>query len=266
MSSEIDIAVRVAASAKQVWTAWTDPDRLVEWFPDRASGSPTPGTTMTYEWDALRMSLELEVVDAVPERELVLRGHPPGLPPQTQTIRFTPDGDGVTVSLQHDGIDDEDIYQGTASGWHIALQVLKLYVERYYEQPRTNAWILGLAPAHFERVFEHYASREGLASWLAHGGPIGEAGSRYALELLDGGTMSGLVLTKYEPREVALAWSEIDGVAALRVFSVARGATLVGVNMMSWGRPDDELEPVAAALTSSVDRLVIALGGASASA
>ena len=88
----------------------------------------------------------------------------------------------------------------------------------------------------------------------------------YALELLDGGAMSGLVLTRYAPREIALAGSEIDGVAARRVFSVARGATVVGVNMMSWGRPDEELEPVARALGRAVDRLVIALGGASASA
>jgi uncharacterized protein YndB with AHSA1/START domain len=266
VSSEIDIAVRVETTAERAWAAWTDPARLIEWFPDRASGSATPGDKMIYEWDALRMGLELDVVSATPERELVLRGHPPGLPPQTQTIQIAPDGDAVTVSLRHDGLDDDDILHGTASGWTIALRVMKLYLERYYGQPRTNAWILGLAPAQFERVFEHYTGGHGLAVWLGSGGPIGDAGEPYCLDLLDGGVMSGEVLTRYEPREVALGWSEIDGVAALRVFRVAPGAALVGVNMMSWGRPDEQLEPVAGALKSAVDRLVIALGGASASA
>jgi uncharacterized protein YndB with AHSA1/START domain len=249
-----------------VWRAWTDPDELARWFPDRVRGAATPGTTMTYEWDALAMRLELEVVEAVPEAKLVLHAQPPGLEPQTQTIALARSGDETLVTLRHSGFDDDDILAGTESGWRITLQIMKHYLEHHRGSSRVNAWMIGLAPASFDSVYRRYSEPEGLREWLARRGSIGATGEDYAIDLIDGGTMSGQVLARSEGREVALSWSEINGVVAFRTFAAATGAVLVGANLSSWGVPEHELVPAAEALKHSINRLVRALGGSSATA
>jgi hypothetical protein len=78
--------------------------------------------------------------------------------------------------------------------------------------------------------------------------------------------MSGEVLCRYEPREVALTWEEIDAVIGLRVFSVGPGAKLVGAQLSSWVADDATMQMWSERLGSALDRLVRALGGSSASA
>jgi uncharacterized protein YndB with AHSA1/START domain len=260
----IEISIRARASIEQAWAAWTDLQRLSEWFPDRATGAVAAGQVVTYEWDALGMKLPLQVVEARPKQRLVLHTEPPGLGPQSQTITFHAAGDSTEIVMTHSGFDDDDIFHGTASGWHITLEFLREYLEHHYAQPRVNAWILGLAPIALDRVYAYYTGESELEAWLTNGGAVGREGDEYRLELADGGSMSGRVLTRYEPREVACTWQEINGVIAFRTFSVADGAALVGVHMASWNRSRTELAPIATNLRSAVDRLVQALGGTSA--
>jgi uncharacterized protein YndB with AHSA1/START domain len=269
----IRVEIEVAAPVERAWAAWTDPDRLVEWFPDRASGEARPGGAMTYAWDALGAELALDVVEAAPPRRLVLRANGPDGSAQTQTVELAAHGDRTRVTMEHagfgDGPEQEDVFHGTASGWHVTMQLCKLYLERHFGEPRASAWILGLAPATFERLFPYYTERDRLARWLgdARGG-IGDVGGRYRIALADGDGLvaSGAVLARCAPREVALGWDELRGAIAFRAFTVAAGAKLVGVQVASWGIDQARLAPVGEALERAVDRLVRELGGAGARA
>jgi len=261
----IELAVRAAAPVESAWSAWTDPARLCEWFPDRASGCARAGDAMTYEWDALGMSLDLQVVDARPHKRLVLRGNPTGRAVETQTLSFARDGDGCAIALRHTGMPDDDVAAGTESGWRVTLAVLRYYLEHCYATPRASAWMLGFAPAGFASAFHYYTEPDGLATWLADGGRgVGQVGDAYALALPGGASMSGEVIARCAPREVAMTWSEIGGVVAFRLFRIAAGATLVGAHAMTWGRSADDVAPELNQLRIAVDRLVSALGGTSA--
>lgn len=265
--SPIRMEVTAQCPLSHAWAAWTNPDRLVEWFPEVASGEPTAGAVYRYQWRALNMELELEVVEVEPPHRLVLRGGPPGLEPQTQSVTLRSDEDRTVIELVHAGLDGrelEDLRAGTESGWTVTLQVLRHYLERCYGTPRKSAWVLGLAPARFDDLFARYTTADGLARWLTRAGSLPESGP-YRLQLTAGGAMTGEVLARYAPRELVMTWNELPGIVALRAFSVAPGAKLVGAHVASWTAPDDHMRAHVGALSAAVDRLVASLGGFSGS-
>ncbi len=268
MARPIEIRMRTKAPLDRVWTAWTDPSHLAQWYPDRASGAPVEGATITYEWDALGMSLPLDVLSVEPHRRLVFAATPPGLPTQTQTIALSEAGGETEIRLEHRGFEgvDDDIRAGTAAGWTVSLAVLSHYLEHHFGEDRLSAWMLGLVPSTLENVHACFATADGMSRWLGAVDELGDVGDPYAITSDDGTSMTGRVLSRMAPRDVALSWREINGALALRVFAVAPGALLVGANMMSWNTPEADLVVSAQRLEASVNRLVRELGGHPASA
>src|SRR5262245_32677164 len=108
----------------EVWRAWTDPAWLAGWHAERVEGPIGAGRAIQLHWDSLGSASELEVVALDPPGRLVLRGSPPGRPPQTLTITLTGTGSGTGLAIQHEGLASEEERAGTAAGWQVAARVL----------------------------------------------------------------------------------------------------------------------------------------------
>lgn len=262
--------VRIAAPLERVWAAWTEPDELSRWYPDRVEGRFREGDRIHLAWDALGVSLDLEVAELRPPSRLVLRGAPPGRALQTQVVELREESGATRVRLEHTGFESADERIGTFAGWETQLAVLRHYLERYQGCERASFAALGPAVTGFDRLFAHYTQADQLERWLA-GAPAspGAPGEPYALELEPGALVSGEVLARTEGREVALGADEIDGVLALRGFSIDGrdpGVKMLGAIGWSWSSDEEALALVRDAVARAVDRLVAALGGSVASA
>jgi uncharacterized protein YndB with AHSA1/START domain len=75
----IERTIRTSASPDRVWQAWADPEKLAQWFADRASGVAMPGGTLTWSFEKFG-AFPYEVFAAEPGERLVLTGAPPGRP------------------------------------------------------------------------------------------------------------------------------------------------------------------------------------------
>ncbi len=71
--------MRTNATPEKVWQAWSDPEKLAQWFPDRASGEAKTGGAMTWSFDQFA-EFTYEVFEADPQKRLVLTGEIPGVP------------------------------------------------------------------------------------------------------------------------------------------------------------------------------------------
>src|SRR5262245_29800852 len=104
VSGEVRESLELVAPITEVWRAWTDPAWLAGWMVERATGAAGPGGRLEMAWDSLGIAVELEVVAAEAPRRLVLRGGPPGRPPQTQHVELSAVAPGRTlVEVRHEG-------------------------------------------------------------------------------------------------------------------------------------------------------------------
>jgi uncharacterized protein YndB with AHSA1/START domain len=262
--------VTVAAPVGRVWGALSEPERMAQWMGERVEGSVVVGGSIAVGWDSMGVGIDLEVMEVEPERRLVLAGAPPGRDRQEQRVELAAVGGGTEVVLEHDGLASADEAAGTLAGWRTALELLRLYVERYHGRRRTVAAALGTAVVSFEQLFAHYTRGELLARWLLSSPEdLGEEGQRASLALRDGLELQAEVVARSEPREIALACDEIEGALALRALSLDgsdEGAKVVGAQIHSWAPASPSLSRVHAAVASAVDRLVATLGGGAGAA
>jgi uncharacterized protein YndB with AHSA1/START domain len=268
VTGEVRESLRVTAPADDVWRAFADPAWIAGWMAERASGRVVTGGTLELAWDSLGMAVELEVVAAEPPARLVLRAHPPGRPPQTQTAVLAPDGGATRVELIHGGFPPgargDDERDGTRAGWHTQLRVLAHYLARYPGAARACAAAVAPVSATLDAVDEIVRAPDGLARWLtAAPARLGAEGERFDLALRGGTWLSGTVLSQAPPREVALAVDEIDGGLRLRAIALEPGgaALLVAAQAWSWA-PDAAVWPT---VRSELDEAVARLAGAAGS-
>ena len=78
--------IRSKATPQQAYDAWTDPEKITQWFPDRAEGKAEPGATITWIFDKFNYRIPYEVLIARPAELAHNRGLPrpnrsPGLAP-----------------------------------------------------------------------------------------------------------------------------------------------------------------------------------------
>ncbi|HLU66729.1 MAG TPA: SRPBCC domain-containing protein [Kofleriaceae bacterium] len=252
-----------------VWRAWSDPAWLTGWQVERVEGELAPGAAVRFHYDSLGLSLDLEVAERADPERLVLRGAPPGRPPQTQSVTLTARGGATEVTVEHAGFTagtrGADERAGTEAGWSTMLRVLGHYLDRHAGRPRACLAALAPAAASIESAWSLLGTGDGLARWLCDG-PVALAGegAPAALTTRDGLELTGSVLAAAAPYEVALALDRVAGVVILRAIRIdgGGGALLIGAQAWSW-RPElpawqalgEELEP-------AVARLVDALGGA----
>jgi uncharacterized protein YndB with AHSA1/START domain len=257
--------IRTTATPRQVWEAWTDPAKIAQWFVDRATGEPRVGTTYTWFFDKFNYTMPYEVLEAIPEERFSLywSGAGAAYPPGIIEVKIEREA-GITIvrvvnsGFQEDAKWDEQ-YEGTVSGWQMAMAILKHYLENYFGQPKTLIFAMRPAQFSYEQLMPFYTTAAGLGQWLATSGTIGKFGEQFKFALLDGGEMTGRVLA-ITRSEVALSCEEISGTIELKAFSMGPGKRTVGIRCLGWGMEPAQAKEIEGRMESALERLVTALG------
>ena len=262
--------VKASATPEQAWEAWADPEKIAQWFVDRATGEAKRGGTMTWFFDKFGYVLPYEILDAVPGELIIYRWEPPEGLPGILEVRIAQEGGATAVRVIQSGFREgaewDDEYQGVNSGWKIALGILKFYLENHFTRGKTMTLVFRPAKFAYERVLKYFLEPAKLAQWLSVSGAIGKAGEMCELVLRDAGRLTGRVLAITD-REVMLAWDEVGGVLELKAFPMGP-QRVVGVRVMSWGLNAEEIAQLEKKMSAAVERLaalfpVGATGGAS---
>lgn len=250
--------IRIHASAERVWEAWADPVKISQWFVDRAEGFAEPGGKITWYFDAFNFRMLYDVLRAERGKSYAIRwaDAPPGREPGVLEVRLSHAGGETTLRLVESGFREgaewSEEYEGTSSGWEMALEVLKLYVENYFGQARA-LWML-LRPATYtaEQNLPLQRTAEGLASWLTRSGSIGAVGESSRLVLRSGETLSGRVLALTRS-ETSVEWNEVHGAFEFKAFSAGE-QKMIGLRASAWADGAARLEAAKPAMEAALDR------------
>ncbi len=137
----LTIKRRIAAPPEEVYAAWTDPEKLMQWF------GPDPGEVVSAETD-VRVGGRYHVVfrtlddgevhdvsgtysDVVPNERLTFSWTWITMPERTSrvTITLKPDGDGTLLTLFHEQFFDEAARDRHNYGWTGTMEKLARYCE-----------------------------------------------------------------------------------------------------------------------------------------
>src|SRR5215813_1240915 len=100
--------VETSATRQQAWEAWADPEKIAQWFVDRASGEAKPGGTMTWFFDEFGYQLPYKVVDAQPGKRFVLKWEAPqGRPTGILEVTIERKGGATLVRLVNSGFRED---------------------------------------------------------------------------------------------------------------------------------------------------------------
>lgn len=256
---EVDMVTR--ADPERIWDAWTNPERLVQWFADRASGSIHEGH-VTWTFDRLKSAMAYQVLDQVPGERLLL-GNADNNSRRLE-IRISPEREGTGVRIIHSGFgdavgEDED-FTAADSSWRIALPILRYYAEFHFGQKRETFFVLRPARFSLPRLAQLYRDPAGLQEWLSDGGSLGTPGGRVHLALKSGETLRGDMLADTGV-ELAMAWDEIGGVLQFKTCTLPDeiGMRAVYLHGWGWGISPEQAMLVERRLAEAVDRLERAL-------
>lgn len=249
--------IRTSATPQQAWEAWADPQKIAGWFVDRAAGEAKPGGIMTWFFDDFGYQLPYKVVDAVPGRLFVLKWDPPQGDSGILEVRVAREWGATVVRLINSGFREDakwnEEYEGTDSGWRMALALLKEYLENYFGRSKKMLLIVRPASYNYELLREYFLDPAKLSQWLTTSGKIGKPEESCELVLREGGKLSGRVLevTKWE---VALSWKEISGTLELKGFAMGPQRVL-GVRVMIWNPDSASSAKIKAQMEKAVERL-----------
>jgi hypothetical protein len=76
--------------------------------------------------------------------------------------------------------------------------------------------------------------------------------------LRDGRSIGGAILAE-TPREIAVAWDEINGVIEFKAFSLGPGQRAVCIRGCGWGLNTEEARVIEASMESALERLIAVL-------
>ncbi|MGA2595209.1 MAG: SRPBCC domain-containing protein [Bryobacteraceae bacterium] len=253
--------IRTSATPQQVWEAWTDPEKLAHWFTDKASGEARPGNTMTWFFDKFNYTIPYQILEALPPERLSMLFHSPAGDPGILEITIEHAGGETVMRLVNSGFRDgaewDDEFEGTNSGWQMAVAVLQHYLENYFGEPRSS--FLAMRPAEFryEQLGPFFREASGLSRWLAVSATQ-DADGRYNLVFHDGSRLNGLILATTR-REVALSWPEIRGVLELKAFGLGPGTKVLGVRGCGWSLDPARAAAIETQMAAALERLAAAL-------
>jgi uncharacterized protein YndB with AHSA1/START domain len=249
--------IATAATPEQAWEAWADPEKIAQWFVDRATGEAKPGGTMTWFFDKFGYALPNKIVDAVPGRLIVFKGESPEGIPRILEVRIEREGGATIVRLINSGFREDaawhEEYEGVNSGWKMALGILKFYLENYFAHAKSALLIIQAATFAYEEVLKYFLEAGKLAQWLTTAGSMGTVGERCELQLRDAGKLTGRVLA-ITSREVTVSWDEIGGVMELKAFSMGP-QRVVCLRGFSWRLNAEGMAAIEQKLQRAVERL-----------
>lgn len=222
---------------------------------------------MTWSFDRLKSTMNFRVVTAVEGERLLVENLDPE--PKRLEIAISPLGEGTRVRIIHSGFGepmgaDED-FTAAASGWRIALPILRYYVEFHFGQNRESFFVLRPARFSLARLARLYRDPAGLQEWLADGGSLGTPGGRVHLALKSGETLRGDMLAD-TGIDLAMAWDEIGGVLQMKTSALPGeiGTRAVYLHGWGWGISVEQARHIERRLEEAVDRLERALEHADA--
>jgi uncharacterized protein YndB with AHSA1/START domain len=261
--------IRTKATPQQAYEAWADPEKIADWFPDRAEGKAEPGATITWIFDKFNYRIPYEVLIAQPAEKFAIRWNPPpGMSAGILEVTISKEGGETVIRLVNSGFREgeewNEEFEGTDSGWRMALALLKHYLENYFGISRRAFLVMRPAEFSFEQIVPLHRTAAGLQKWLTKRGEYGEVGESYSLELQEGGKASGRVLAQTK-RETTLGWDEIRGVLELKAFSMGPQKMLC-VRGCGWGLSAEKAKELEGQMERAVDRLASALAEGKAGA
>jgi uncharacterized protein YndB with AHSA1/START domain len=254
--------IRTKATPQQAYDAWADPEKIAHWFPDRAEGKAEPGATITWVFEKFNYRIPYEVLIAQPAEKFAIRWNPPpGMSAGILEVTISKEGGETVIKLVNSGFREgaewNEEFEGTDSGWRMALALLKHYLENYFGISRSSFLAMKSAEFSFDQIVPLHRTAAGLQEWLTKSGEYGEVGESFSLELQEGGKASGRVLAKTK-RETALSWNEIRGVLELKAFSMGPQKMLC-VRGCGWGLNAEKAKELEAQMERAIERLAAVL-------
>lgn len=228
-----EFTLRTTAAPAAMWAAWADPRHLCGWFPDRAEGSAQVGAKFTYHFDDYGMHFDQEVVEMEPERRFVLLYQDAKLY-RVLEVLIRPEGSGSRLRVLNSGLpEDDDGFLSIESGWKISLELLRLYLEKYFGRARHSVQVFReTRRLDSGKLLALYSERDARQNWLR----------------MD---HEPLVVTA---REAVLEWPEVEGALELKGFPTSREGRTYGLRASSWAVPET-LTSRRLELESAVERL-----------
>jgi uncharacterized protein YndB with AHSA1/START domain len=105
----IQTSVRMKTTPMKAWEAWADPQKIANWFVDRAEGTATPGGTMKWFFDSFGYAMDVPIAEVEPGRLFVVSSGdqpgPDGLP-YLMEITIEKDGGETVMHLVNSGFSD----------------------------------------------------------------------------------------------------------------------------------------------------------------
>jgi uncharacterized protein YndB with AHSA1/START domain len=250
--------IRTKATPQQAYDAWADPEKIAHWFPDRAEGKAEPGATITWVFEKFNYRIPYEVLIAQPAEKFAIRWNPPpGMSAGVLEVTIAKEGGETVIKLVNSGFREgaewNEEFEGTDSGWRMALALLKHYLENYFGISRSSFLAMKSAEFSFDQIVPLHRTAAGLQKWLTKSGEYGEVGESFSLELQEGGKASGRVLAKTK-RGTALSWNEIRGVLELKAFSMGPQKMLC-VRGCGWGLSAEKAKELEAQMERAIERL-----------
>ena len=250
--------MKTSATPEQVWEAWADPEKIAQWFVDRATGEAKPGGTMTWYFDKFGYAIPNQIVDAMSGKRIVFKWEPPEGNPRILEVRIEREGGATMVRLVNSGFREDaawdEEYEGVSSGWKMAMAILKFYLENHFAQKKTAIFIFHPAKFAYDEVLKYILEPAKLGQWLTTAGSIGKVGERCELQLRDARKLTGRVLAITD-REVTVSWDEIGGVLELKAFSMGP-QRVVCLRAYSWRLNAGEMATIEEKLQQALERLV----------
>jgi uncharacterized protein YndB with AHSA1/START domain len=256
----MEMGIRIRARREHVYEAWADPEKISQWFTDRAEGVARTGATITWIFDQFGYVIPYHVVDATPGDRFAIGGQLKDRPPFLLEVTLEQEGGETVVHLVNSGFLEggtfDEEYEGVRSGWALSLELLKIYVESHYGEPKRALFVMREAVFRFEDLTRFYTTASGLEAWLAQEAEVD--GPSLRLSLQEGGALTGrrLVATA---REAAFTWNELPGVLELKAFAMGPAGRRLGVRVVAWGGALERLAALQGPFERALERLAAAL-------
>jgi uncharacterized protein YndB with AHSA1/START domain len=265
VGKKMEFTISTSASPEQVYQAWADPEKISQWFTDKAEGKAELGATITWIFEKFNYRIPYEVIAAEPGKRFAIRWTPPpGRPPGVLEVTIETQGGSTILRLVNsgflEGADWQNEFDGIESGWIMALAILRHYLENYFGQPRSSFFAMRPAVFSLEQLLPLHRTADGLAKWLATGGSFSAVGDPFQLALRGGGTITGkvLALTKSETQ---LSWTEERAVLGLKSFHMGP-QHMLAIHGCGWEMPPERAKEIEQQMERALEALAQVLGTA----
>lgn len=259
----MEAEMRTSADPMDVWNAWADPEKIAQWFVDRAEGWAHKGADVTWFFDEFGYRLPYHVVESIPGETVVFGGQMPERPPFLLEITITREAGETVVRLVNSGFLEggsfDEEYEGVASGWILALAMLKYYVEEHYGENKKTVLVMREADVDFDSLIAWYTQPELMNRWLTRSaeGPLRE-GEEYHFVLRNGTPVGGRV-AKVSKRELANIWPDQSAFVELKGWT-AGPKKVVAIRITCWNPEEGFMDHARRETEAALDRLVTAWG------